>query len=395
MSGSSSRRSTQGHSVQISKNSRYGGGFGSSQQRSASSRSFSPQPGARIKGNAANGRGGQRGGYSPSPMQQGRGQMPSMGSAGYRQGYGAGRGGFGSGRDGGQYGNQYVPRGGGYDYRQDQSGRSQKKVAPQKGMYKKPRVPFIVKLLIFFVVLALIGGVIAYTFVNSDSYRIKQISVEGCEHLTNQEMSELAGVPENSTLLNINEAAIVNNLKRNPWVEDAHIERGFPDTLKLVVKERTVTAVCDVVVDDSETVETWALASDGMWLMKIPAIGSEGSATVASKIYDDEEHVLRIQGVPYGTSPIAGEICTNANISNALGIIDGMTTDLANQVKRVTASSSDSTTLTLKNGVEIAFGDSSDIRDKERVCLELMEKYPGQITYINVRVVNKPVWRSF
>jgi cell division protein FtsQ len=71
-----------------------------------------------------------------------------------------------------------------------------------------------------------------------------------------------------------------------------------------------------------------------------------------------------------------------------------MTTELADQIKSVSAASSNSTTLTLDNGVEIAFGDSQDIRDKERVCLELLQQYEGKISYINVRVVNKPVWRS-
>lgn len=70
-----------------------------------------------------------------------------------------------------------------------------------------------------------------------------------------------------------------------------------------------------------------------------------------------------------------------------------MTTELAGQVKSVAAASSDSTTLTLQNGIEIAFGDSKDIRDKERVCLQLMKEHEGKISYINVRVVNKPVWR--
>lgn len=78
-----------------------------------------------------------------------------------------------------------------------------------------------------------------------------------------------------------------------------------------------------------------------------------------------------------------------SHISNALAIIDGMSTELADQVKSVSAASSDSTALTLNNGVEIAFGDSSDIRDKERVCLELMREHPGKIAYINVRTVNK------
>ena len=32
--------------------------------------------------------------------------------------------------------------------------------------------------------------------------------------------------------------------------------------------------------------------------------------------------------------------------------------------------------------------------DKERVCLELMREHPGKIAYINVRTVNKPIWRA-
>ncbi len=173
MGDSSYKRSPQGHSVQISKNSRYGGGFGSSQQRNTPSRSFSPQPGARVKGNTAKGPGVQRGGMAPGSMRQGRGQMPSLGQSrmGYAQGaQKGGRGGYG----GGQYGNQYAPMGN--DYMQEQPGRSRKSVAPKKGMYKEPRIPFVGKLLIFFVIVALIVGVIAYTFVNSDSYRIKQVT---------------------------------------------------------------------------------------------------------------------------------------------------------------------------------------------------------------------------
>ena len=113
-----------------------------------------------------------------------------------------------------------------------------------------------------------------------------------------------------------------------------------------------------------------------------------------ASIYEDAANALEITDIPYGSSPEAGKYCNNANVENALSIIDGMTTELADQIKSVSAASSNSTTLTLDNGVEIAFGDSQDIRDKERVCLELLQQYEGKISYINVRVVNKPVWRS-
>ena len=111
-------------------------------------------------------------------------------------------------------------------------------------------------------------------------------------------------------------------------------------------------------------------------------------------MYEDADNALEITDIPYGSKPEAGSYCNNANVENALGVIDGMTTELASQVKSVAAASSESTTLTLQNGIEIAFGSSKDIRDKERVCLQLMAEHEGKISYINVRVVNKPVWRS-
>ena len=43
---------------------------------------------------------------------------------------------------------------------------------------------------------------------------------------------------------------------------------------------------------------------------------------------------------------------------------------------------------------DATFGEAEDIRLKERVCLELMEQYPDQIAYINVRVAERPTWRS-
>jgi cell division protein FtsQ len=213
-------------------------------------------------------------------------------------------------------------------------------------------------------------------------------------HLTDQETADLASVPEGTTLLNVDAAGVEARLESNPWILDASVERWFPSTLNLNIKERQIVAVVDVVIDDNDNQQTWALASDGTWLMQIPDRESDEGKLLADQIYEDADEALHISSVPYGSVPEAGSQCSNPNITNALAIIDGMSTELADQVKSVSAASSDSTMLTLDNGIEIAFGDSSNIRDKERVCLELMEEYPDKIAYINVRTVNKPIWRA-
>lgn len=244
------------------------------------------------------------------------------------------------------------------------------------------------------VILLLVVGIGGFALANSGTFTIKQVTASGVTHISEDEMTELAAIPEGATLLNVDTNGIASRLTSNPWVQSVVVERVFPDTINLNVTERTISAVVSITVDETNTTERWLLSSDGMWLMELPDQDSEEGEAISDEIYEEAEQALEITDIPYGSSPEVGEYCDNSNVENALAIIDGMTTELADQVTTVSAASSTSTTLTLENGVEIVLGDSEDIRDKERVCLELLSKYEGEISYINVSVVNEPVWRS-
>ena len=98
--------------------------------------------------------------------------------------------------------------------------------------------------------------------------------------------------------------------------------------------------------------------------------------------------------MPYGTVAEIGTECIDANVNNALDIVAGMTTELADHVVEVSAAGTVETTLLLDNGVEVAFGKAEDIRDKERTILKILEENPDGISYINVRVVETPTWRG-
>lgn len=255
--------------------------------------------------------------------------------------------------------------------------------------YRRYMVRIII--VVAFVGALLIGWTALYS---SDMFTITNVKVTGVEHLTATEMTELASVPSNTTLLRVDTAAIENRLKKDAWVESVAIHRQFPDTLELVITEREIAAVVEIPIDNAQTTQDWAIASDGMWLMPIPELGSEASKTISDQVYEDAENVLDISDVPYGTQPEIGAYCTDANINNALAIVDGLTTDLADRVKTVLATGTETTTLILDDGVTIAFGTAEDIRDKERVVKQLLDENPGKITYINVRVVDRPTWRS-
>ncbi|MBE6470600.1 MAG: FtsQ-type POTRA domain-containing protein [Coriobacteriaceae bacterium] len=226
------------------------------------------------------------------------------------------------------------------------------------------------------------------------AFPVTQVTVNGADHLTNEEVAEIAAVPADSTLLRVDDAGIVARLEADAWVESAGVTKIPPGTLQLDIRERTIKAVVQVPSKDGATLEDWAIASDGMWLMKIPERTSAEAAKVSEAVYADAESVLHITGVPYGVEPVAGAYCTDANVTNATDIISGLSDNLASQVKAVEASGTETTTLTLSNGVQIAFGDAEDIREKERVALQLLAEHQGEIAYINVRTPTRPTWRS-
>lgn len=242
------------------------------------------------------------------------------------------------------------------------------------------------------VVVALLAGWAA--LYNSPAFTIDHVQVNGVEHLTNDEVSQLASVPAGSTLLRVDTEAVADRMKQTAWIEDAEVKRVFPSTLEIDVTERTVQAVVEIPTSSGSAVKSWAIADDHMWLMPIPDKGSEAAKTTSSKIYEDAEAVLHIVDVPYGTKAEIGSICADYNVNNALAIVDGMTTELSDQVVKVSAAGAAETTLILESGVEIAFGEAEDIRDKERVILKILEENPDGVAYINVRMVEAPTWRA-
>lgn len=249
------------------------------------------------------------------------------------------------------------------------------------------------KVVAVLVAIAVLAGVFAGAFW-SNLFAVRQVTVSGVEHLTASEMAQLANVPSDTTLLRVDTATIESNIMRDAWVENVHVQRVFPNTLNLAVTERTIGATVEIGVDDGKSTETWALSTDGIWLCRIPDKDSEAAQNISPKIYEDAENVFVITDVTYGVKPEVGKVCTDESVKNALDVVTSLSTDLKDQVKQVSATSTENTTLTLDSNVEIAFGAASDVRDKERVIKQILADHPGEVSYINVRVVKSPTWRT-
>lgn len=272
--------------------------------------------------------------------------------------------------------------------RQERAQRRQERMVQEK---RKSNLPFIIVGVVLFLAASFLAMYLI--LVNTNVFEIEEIEFTGTDHLTTQEVSALVSIPQGTTLLNVDVQSIESSLKRDAWIKGVDVQRVFPNKLVIHVEERGIAAVVEVPMGVNQTIQNWAISDDGIWLMAIPSRDSEIGSQLSEQIYADAEAALHIEGVPYGVSPQIGAHCTDESVNNALEIISDMTTELKDRIKTVTATDAESTLLTLDNNIEIAFGDTSNIREKERICLQIMEENPT-VVYINVRVPDRPTWRS-
>ena len=192
------------------------------------------------------------------------------------------------------------------------------------------------------------------------------------------------------TLLNYDEAAIVANLKRNPWIADVSISRAFPDRLRVTVTERTVRAY---VMMNSGSV-TWCMGQDGVWVEPIKfEVGEGQSIAEAALAASIETGALLITDVPQTVNPMAGQPADDEVFQAINSYHEEFSDELWNQIVSINASSVEGISCILESGIEISLGSPTSITAKETVIQQLLSKYPNRLTYINVRVPASPSYR--
>lgn len=248
--------------------------------------------------------------------------------------------------------------------------RAQQREKRQRNQYRR----YILRILIAIAaVLAIIfGSIFIY---RSDLFHVNNVQVNGVSHLTSQEITSIAAVSDDSTLLRLDAGGIIARLEDNAWVQNAAIHRVFPDTIVIDITERAPGAVA-YISDKS----TWVISTDGTWL--------------SAATNEDQETAMKIVDISSSMpAPISGTACTDGGVLNALSILKAISDDLRSRIVSISAESSIKTSLNLKDGVTVAFGDSSDVEIKEAAINSLLSQYEGKIAYINVRVPTRPTYR--
>lgn len=241
----------------------------------------------------------------------------------------------------------------------------------------------------------LIGGVVVAVcavglavliafFVLRDSaiFSVDDVVIEGSTHVSESDVRNLFSLEDGTTLLNIDKDQINDQLKRDPWVASVEVERQFPHTVKLTVVEQQV----DMLVVMNSGSLGWYLGSSGSWIEPTKIEVSEGqSVNDAALAKARAEGVVLVTGVPATVNPASAQPATDDVLSAVKSFREGFSSEFAAKVVSYDASSTDAISCVLESGVQISLGSATSISYKEQVASALLEKYPGQITYINVR----------
>lgn len=92
-----------------------------------------------------------------------------------------------------------------------------------------------------------VGGIKLYRMVCAASFlRLETIEVSPAKRLTRGEIVALSGVKPGDSLFRLSLKGVVEQLSRNPWVEQVHVRRYYPHTLSIAVSERDPKAIANV-----------------------------------------------------------------------------------------------------------------------------------------------------
>ena len=119
--------------------------------------------------------------------------------------------------------------------------------------------------------------VAAVIVVNSGLFAATDIQIKGSEHMSAKDARLLIDLPEGTSLFNVSEKQITDDLQQNPWISGVSVSRSFPHTLTITPTEHTVKAIAYIAADDL----AWAIDENDAWIAPL-SVAAEEDATSGS-----------------------------------------------------------------------------------------------------------------
>lgn len=234
--------------------------------------------------------------------------------------------------------------------------------------------------------------VIAFFILRDSSvFRITSVEVEPTQHITVNDIRNLTQIPEGTTLLNLDEAALESSIRKNPWVGSVSIERVFPNTLKVTITEQKA----DMLVVMSSGSVAWYLGDAGVWIQPTRIEAAEGQSVNDAALQKAQaEGCLLVIDVPSTVDPKSGSAPSDGVLQSVQEFREGFSEEFSSRIACYSAASTDDIWCTMDNGVSVSLGSATDIAEKERLVEGYLDEFPDTALYIVVRVVSNPSVRT-
>ena len=202
----------------------------------------------------------------------------------------------------------------------------------------------------------------------TSAFAVRRVEVTGATPNVRRQILQAVAAERGKSLLALSGASLVRTVQSLPTVVSVSYDRGFPHTLRLVVRQEQPVAVV------RQGANAWLVSSRGRVVTAVPA--------------QARPQLTRVW-IPR-TTPVALGAFLPANhagaIARALALAQHFPAHIALASLR-----RDGLTFRLRDGLELRLGDPVDVRLKLAIARRAMRVLPTGTAYLDVSVPTRPV----
>ena len=111
---------------------------------------------------------------------------------------------------------------------------------------KNTKITQMIKSIIKWCILIAILIVAILFFISTPLFNITQITVKNNNKISSDTIESISGLNTGENIYKLSKKEIINNIKKNPYIESVEIKRKLPGSIEIYVKERQATYVIEV-----------------------------------------------------------------------------------------------------------------------------------------------------
>jgi cell division septal protein FtsQ len=204
-------------------------------------------------------------------------------------------------------------------------------------------------------------------------FAVRTVEVRGASPETAQAVRTALASADGRSLLAVDRGDLAARVERIPTVAGAELDRAFPHTLVVFVREERPAAVL------RRGAEAWLVAAGG----RVLARAERGTHAALPRVW-----------VAKSTSVSLGDPLRSARVAAAVAAVAELPTGFPDRVRDVNSAPGE-LTFRLASGIELRLGDDRDLALKLAVASRILpQMVPDQATsehYLDVSVVERPV----